>query len=102
MAGSIVGGQRVDDLRNLGDVRDRDAAQFGVPLDLVFALGKVDAERFLTRHLGMLPLDARADRGYRLIRGSGGAAEFSQRECADAGNISFDNIAFHLCLLRVC
>lgn len=64
---SVVGGQRIDDLRNLRDFRDRDAAQFGVLVDRFFSLGQMNAEGFLTRHTRALPLDAWTDRGQGLI-----------------------------------
>ena len=63
----IIGSQRINNLRNLGDLRDWNAAEFGVSVDLVFALGEVDAECFLTRDIRVLPLDAWADRRQRLI-----------------------------------
>src|SRR6056297_110097 len=66
---SVVRGQRIDDLRDLGDRRDRNAAEFGVFLHGILVLGQVDAERLVPCQIAVLPLNVWAECFQGLVRG---------------------------------
>ena len=44
IAGSVIGGQRIDDLRHFGDLRKWNAAKFRMFPDRVLAVGQIDAK----------------------------------------------------------
>jgi hypothetical protein len=60
-AASVVGGEWVYDLGHFGNSGHRDAAQFGVPPDRLFAFGQVSAEGLVAADIAVLPLNAAAD-----------------------------------------
>lgn len=102
--GSIVGRQRIDDLRNFGDFRNRDAAQLGMFADRILALGKIDAKGLVARDVAVLPLDRRSDRAQRLVGCPGRAAQFGHGKTPDAGNVALDHVSLetgHSGLLRL-
>ena len=41
---SVVGGERINDLRDFGDFRNRDSAQLCMFADRILTIGKIDAK----------------------------------------------------------
>src|SRR5688572_24393989 len=72
----VVGGGWVEDLRDLGDARPREAADFGVGADRGLAIREIDAEGTVPSDIAMRPLDVRADLIDGLVRSAGRAPEF--------------------------
>src|SRR4051812_1920032 len=78
-SGLVVGCQRIDDPGDLDNPADRDAAEFCMLPDEVFALGKIDAEGLVAGDVALLPMEVLADLADRGIGGAGGAAKFDHR-----------------------
>ena len=86
---------RIDHLADFGDFGGRESADFGVALDDVFVFGEIHAERFIAGDEGFDPLDIRAELMQRRVGFLGGFAELVAVECADGGDVAFDDVSFH-------
>src|SRR6188768_1626751 len=103
--GSVVGGQRVDDLWHLGDPAHRNPAELAMLADGVLASCQVDAECLVARDIAVLPLHGACQFFESTIGGARCAAQFRYRHAADAGDIPFDHVTLQLghdvCSLRL-
>src|SRR6056297_475 len=64
--------------------------------DRVLAVGEVDAERLVARHVAVLTLDVGSDLIQRLVRRARRAAKLGQRHLPDAGYAALDDVTLHL------
>src|SRR6187551_4084637 len=93
---SVIGGQRVDDLRHLRYPAHRNSAELAMLADGVLASCQVDAECLVARDIAVLPLHGARQFLESTIGGARRAAQFRNRHAADAGDIPFDHVTLQL------
>ena len=84
-------GRGIDHLPDLGDLGGGEAAHLGVLLDDVLVLRQIDAEGLVAGDVALLPLDVGAELLQDLVRLCRRAAQLFARECADGGDVAFDD-----------
>src|SRR5579885_3232495 len=95
-AASVVGGERIDDLRYLDDPGDRNAAQLRVFADRVLARREIDAERAIGGHVAVLPLDVLAELLDRAVGGASRSAKLDDRHAPDARDHPLDQVSLEM------